>query len=184
MRCSYLESGEDHRHLRFFPTRRSSDLGGGRVLRLPRCRLHHRPGAQRQRRPDHGGLRRVPPRSEEHTSELQSPMYLVCRLLLEKQNGMPRLRCMSMVRPIRKPSTTNPPRVINGGRFCHVWLVRFPACACVVLIWSRVRTTDIYAFSLHDALPISAAVAFFASPDADFITGQVLSVNGGLTMVG
>src|SRR5437762_5840826 len=26
-------------------------------------------------------------RSEEHTSELQSPMYLVCRLLLEKNNG-------------------------------------------------------------------------------------------------
>src|ERR1017187_8884707 len=25
-------------------------------------------------------------RSEEHTSELQSPMYLVCRLLLEKNN--------------------------------------------------------------------------------------------------
>ena len=24
-------------------------------------------------------------RSEEHTSELQSPMYLVCRLLLEKK---------------------------------------------------------------------------------------------------
>src|SRR5437763_7997745 len=32
--------------------------------------------------------RRGPParlRSEEHTSELQSPMYLVCRLLLEKK---------------------------------------------------------------------------------------------------
>src|SRR5437762_4441689 len=27
----------------------------------------------------------VSPRSEEHTSELQSPMYLVCRLLLEKK---------------------------------------------------------------------------------------------------
>src|SRR5437879_2555160 len=27
----------------------------------------------------------VIPRSEEHTSELQSPMYLVCRLLLEKK---------------------------------------------------------------------------------------------------
>src|SRR5437762_8611062 len=27
------------------------------------------------------------PRSEEHTSELQSPMYLVCRLLLEKKNN-------------------------------------------------------------------------------------------------
>ena len=26
-------------------------------------------------------------RSEEHTSELQSPMYLVCRLLLEKNNS-------------------------------------------------------------------------------------------------
>src|SRR5437763_7921428 len=28
-----------------------------------------------------------PPRSEEHTSELQSPMYLVCRLLLEKKKN-------------------------------------------------------------------------------------------------
>src|SRR3712207_7562919 len=27
-----------------------------------------------------------PPRSEEHTSELQSRQYLVCRLLLEKNN--------------------------------------------------------------------------------------------------
>src|SRR5437763_13162247 len=27
----------------------------------------------------------APGRSEEHTSELQSPMYLVCRLLLEKK---------------------------------------------------------------------------------------------------
>src|SRR5437879_12967047 len=26
-------------------------------------------------------------RSEEHTSELQSPMYVVCRLLLEKKNS-------------------------------------------------------------------------------------------------
>src|SRR3712207_8231157 len=29
----------------------------------------------------------VPVRSEEHTSELQSRPYLVCRLLLEKQNN-------------------------------------------------------------------------------------------------
>src|SRR5437879_11313497 len=27
-------------------------------------------------------------RSEEHTSELQSPMYLVCRLLLEKKKSI------------------------------------------------------------------------------------------------
>src|SRR5690348_17427396 len=30
--------------------------------------------------------RSMPARSEEHTSELQSPVHLVCRLLLEKQN--------------------------------------------------------------------------------------------------
>src|SRR5437764_9089293 len=41
------------------------------------------------------GRRRLPPvrsgpaRSEEHTSELQSPMYLVCRLLLEKKKKRP-----------------------------------------------------------------------------------------------
>src|SRR2546429_1252010 len=40
---------------------------------------HHGPGnLGRQRRPDH-------PRSEEHTSELQSRLHLVCRLLLEKK---------------------------------------------------------------------------------------------------
>src|SRR5256885_12147981 len=31
---------------------------------------------------------RPPHRSEEHTSELQSPCNLVCRLLLEKKNGL------------------------------------------------------------------------------------------------
>src|SRR5260370_9645174 len=31
-------------------------------------------------------LRRTQPRSEEHTSELQSHLNLVCRLLLEKKN--------------------------------------------------------------------------------------------------
>src|SRR3712207_7586784 len=30
----------------------------------------------------------TPPRSEEHTSELQSRQYLVCRLLLEKKNNL------------------------------------------------------------------------------------------------
>src|SRR3712207_7806378 len=42
-----------------------------------------------RRRPARWGLRRHPhrlePRSEEHTSELQSRQYLVCRLLLEKK---------------------------------------------------------------------------------------------------
>src|SRR3712207_8103323 len=38
----------------------------------------HRPGRRSGRRPAR--------RSEEHTSELQSRQYLVCRLLLEKKN--------------------------------------------------------------------------------------------------
>src|SRR2546423_10413478 len=35
-------------------------------------------------------------RSEEHTSELQSLAYLVCRLLLEKKNGIVVFRSMSL----------------------------------------------------------------------------------------
>src|SRR5437762_6067509 len=34
-----------------------------------------------------GEAQTIVERSEEHTSELQSPMYLVCRLLLEKKKG-------------------------------------------------------------------------------------------------
>src|SRR5438445_2180235 len=34
-------------------------------------------------------------RSEEHTSELQSRQYLVCRLLLEKKNFQPACRAVS-----------------------------------------------------------------------------------------
>src|SRR5258707_8984941 len=35
---------------------------------------------------------RIPGRSEEHTSELQSRQYLVCRLLLEKKKNTPALK--------------------------------------------------------------------------------------------
>src|SRR3712207_8135055 len=37
--------------------------------------------------PHRPGPRPTPPRSEEHTSELQSRQYLVCRLLLEKKKS-------------------------------------------------------------------------------------------------
>src|SRR5437764_6331488 len=46
---------------------------------------------RRRRRAGHGAGRAdraVVLRSEEHTSELQSPMYLVCRLLLEKKKPL------------------------------------------------------------------------------------------------
>src|SRR3712207_7768425 len=36
----------------------------------------------------HSGFKKYVYRSEEHTSELQSRQYLVCRLLLEKKNKL------------------------------------------------------------------------------------------------
>src|SRR5437762_12619124 len=73
-----------HRDLHSFPTRRSSDL----LIVLQRgVIVADGSHSELLRR---GGLyaelwRRSSERSEEHTSELQSPMYLVCRLLLEKK---------------------------------------------------------------------------------------------------
>src|SRR5258708_29709455 len=43
-------------------------------------------------------------RSEEHTSELQSPDHLVCRLLLEKKKKT-RTRVSSFLTPRRRPHT-------------------------------------------------------------------------------
>ena len=37
---------------------------------------------------------------------------------------------------------------------------------------------------LAEPAEVAAAIAFFASDDAGFVTGQVLSVSGGLTMAG
>src|SRR2546423_5049196 len=48
------------------------------------------PGAPPPRRCPPGGGRPPRGRSEEHTSELQSLAYLVCRLLLEKKNHLRR----------------------------------------------------------------------------------------------
>src|SRR2546426_8277907 len=50
------------------------------------CRTLNRLGEGRRRKRIEGHPNRVPHvRSEEHTSELQSPCNLVCRLLLEKK---------------------------------------------------------------------------------------------------
>src|SRR3712207_7190013 len=38
-----------------------------------------------------------PPRSEEHTSELQSRQYLVCRLLLEKNTHLTKVTTLSQM---------------------------------------------------------------------------------------
>src|SRR5438876_2877843 len=71
---AFFFSGHRHRQdLHSFPTLRSSDLPrlGGRQQQVGRDHLVDQP---------------EPLRSEEHTSELQSPVHLVCRLLLEKKN--------------------------------------------------------------------------------------------------
>src|SRR5437763_4779398 len=54
--------------------------------RFPRLRHDHKDLLHAQKLTDgHGDRACGNVRSEEHTSELQSPMYLVCRLLLEKK---------------------------------------------------------------------------------------------------
>src|SRR3712207_8872827 len=55
-----------------------------------------RQAEQRDRHRDDRGVLRVPRRelrSEEHTSELQSRQYIVCRLLLEKKKRRTPLSC-------------------------------------------------------------------------------------------
>src|SRR5687768_18017997 len=64
-----------------------SPAGDERCARLGALRLRPRPRRARQSR-RHAGARRGrgrSRRSEEHTSELQSRLHLVCRLLLEKK---------------------------------------------------------------------------------------------------
>src|SRR3712207_7170088 len=67
-----------------FRSRTPEAHGGSRSSRRSGCPCRPAPSS---RPPD--SARRAPspsgPRSEEHTSELQSRQYLVCRLLLEKK---------------------------------------------------------------------------------------------------
>src|SRR5207244_12915278 len=84
---SSFHSDVHPRDLPSFPTRRSSDLRDRRVPPQESC---SRPCRTKCCPPPSWGFplhgargRRT--RSEEHTSELQSPDHLVCRLLLEKK---------------------------------------------------------------------------------------------------
>src|SRR5438876_8623701 len=53
--------------------------------RPERCRLHRAPAAPGSEALSEPPAQASKRRSEEHTSELQSPVHLVCRLLLEKK---------------------------------------------------------------------------------------------------
>src|SRR5207244_5106240 len=88
------------RHLHSFPTRRSSDLAThgtapkytgknqanpGAVLLSGVMMLEHMGWTEAAKMVNDAVEATFAERSEEHTSELQSPDHLVCRLLLEKK---------------------------------------------------------------------------------------------------
>src|SRR5687767_15468427 len=66
---------------------RAGDLLGGRLADRRPGGAAARRAANRDRGVVHGGFAGGSARSEEHTSELQSLAYLVCRLLLEKKKN-------------------------------------------------------------------------------------------------
>src|SRR6185437_7319695 len=81
-------------------------------------------------------------RSEEHTSELQSLAYLVCRLLLEKK---------------KRWSNTSGTRV-DAWRSDRQSL---PSSSALfrLFFFHDTATTEIYTLPLHDALPIYGSAA-------------------------
>src|SRR6266436_316585 len=95
-------------------------------------------------------------RSEEHTSELQSRLHLVCRLLLEKKK--------------KKISTQiNTQSLIPLAYLCLFFLVFF-------FFFNDTATTEIYTLSLHDALPISPRPASASARSAMVSGSRVPSV--------
>src|ERR1035438_5660246 len=84
---------------------------------------------------------RAIPRSEEHTSELQSLRHLVCRLLLEKKS-------MTNELDTAKGFSAHAASLHQGFPHC----ARLPTAAS--FFFNDTATTEIYPLSLHDALPI------------------------------
>src|SRR6266581_3981863 len=86
-------------------------------------------------------------RSEEHTSELQSPVHLVCRLLLEKKQRRPLCR------------RRQPPHPRFRDRWPSIRAVGTSSIRTAVFFFNDTAPPEIYTLSLHDALPISAVQA-------------------------
>src|SRR5450755_2143544 len=84
-------------------------------------------------------------RSEEHTSELQSPVHLVCRLLLEKKN---RILITGAVSHYSLDPALNREELASGLQYIVTLFTIF-------FFFNDTATTEIYTLSLHDALPIS-----------------------------
>src|SRR5438876_1364659 len=90
----FFQSPRDHRDLHSFPTRRSSDLW----IVWPLSGTHGRRNAAKA---NFGRRFGCYIRSEEYTSELQSPVHLVCRLLLEKKKKETEETCRQLASPLR-----------------------------------------------------------------------------------
>src|ERR1022692_4961162 len=88
-------------------------------------------------------------RSEEHTSELQSPCNLVCRLLLEKNNRF--ITCpVKTDAPSNDAGGTGVMRLdVKEGYVYHMGELEFRC-----FFFNDTATTEIYTLSLHDALLI------------------------------
>src|SRR5947208_10691079 len=81
-----------------FPTRRSSDLSLNAKVRVLLSW-----GAGRNKTSTAISISPHAPRSEEHTSELQLPDHLVCRLLLEKKKKKKDRRRQPLSDPGQQP---------------------------------------------------------------------------------
>src|SRR5437762_13973873 len=68
-----------------FRSGRQARRGRYRDRRSSACHVDRPPSQRPADQISVAGIQSGDRRSEEHTSELQSPMYLVCRLLLEKK---------------------------------------------------------------------------------------------------
>src|SRR4029077_3942921 len=82
-------------------------------------------------------------RSEEHTSELQSHLNLVCRLLLAKKR---KRNCSRRVAKTAVQTSLHPRRIQPQTTF---------PTPCCFFFFNDAATTEIYPLSLHAALPIS-----------------------------
>src|SRR5476651_459223 len=96
------------------------------------------------------------PRSEEHTSELQSRQYLVCRLLIEKKKILSKEEGKA---PARMEQLILMEQVAPDAHQLHRQKGIIKISAPVNLLtgfffFNDTATTEIYTLSLHDALPI------------------------------
>src|SRR6202453_1952844 len=106
-------------------------------------------------------------RSEEHTSELQSPQNLVCRLLLEKNKAsVPTNLAASMGAALYEQRTCVECYLMAqamGPTLDHEFVLLLNSR---FFFFNDTATTEIYPLPLHDALPIPRCLSSSRRPPA------------------